>query len=478
VTTLDLANLQGNILRGYGRTYQAVRHLVLRISDPMAARAALAAMVDGDRSTPEITKADCNPKEAGFGWCLNVGFTWRGLEALGLPKESLDSFPPEFRQGMVARAARLGDVGTSSPERWVAGLGDADNVHLVVTIHGRTSADLDRVSRQVVEAGNGRAFSPQSPTPLDGHLFTAAGTERHVHFGYRDGISQPRFEGVHDADSFAGPFTPTGMALLGHRSALRIEWEVPQPSELGQDGTFNAFRVLGQDVAGFEEFLRRTADRVGCGVEEVAAKLCGRWRNGAPLVLASTSEPPTDFPESDLNRFGYIESDRDGSRCPIGSHIRRANPRDAPIVQRGSGPARTLIRRGMPFGPPYDPDAPGVPDTPRGPDAPRGLLGSFICASLAAQFEAMQGDWLNMGFLDPRITGSHDPLAGANDGRTGSFEWSTANGKADTIRGLPQFVRTLGGAYCFIPSIRALEWIATRPAKAPPPPGRRGHVRR
>lgn len=471
MTTLDLANLQGNILRSYGGTYPAVRHLVLRVSDPVAARAAVAVMVDGDRSTPEITTADCNPKEAGFAWCLNIGFTWRGLEALGLPTTSLDSFPPEFRQGMAARAPRLGDVGPSSPERWVAGLGDAVNVHLVVTIHGRTPADLDDGAAQVMAVASGRAFSQQSPTPLDGHLFTGA-RKHHVHFGYRDGISQPRFEGVHDPDSFAGHFTPLGMALLGHPSALRIEWEVPQPSQLGHDGTFNAFRVLAQDVAGFEAFLRQTADRVGCGVEEVAAKLCGRWRNGAPLVLAPTSEPPVDFPDSELNNFGYMASDRDGARCPIGSHIRRANPRDAPIVQRGSGPARTLIRRGMPFGPAYDP---AVPDTR---ETPRGLVGNFICASLAAQFEAMQGDWINTGFLDPRITGTHDPITGANDGRTGRFEWSTAGGTTDTIHGLPEFVRTLGGAYCFLPSIRALQWMATRPGTAPPSPRRRRSGRR
>ena len=457
---VDLRGLQGNIFFSYGRTYRVVRNLVLRVVDPAAARAALVSMVDGDRSTPEVTGAERSPRQDDLAWCLNVGFTWRGLEALGLPRWSLDTFPPEFRQGMVARAARLGDVGASSPAHWIAGLGDAANVHLLVTIHGRGTDDLAQVSDQVLGAQGGRAFAPAgSPGPPDGEFFIGDDHERRVHFGYRDGISQPRFEGIHDDGPVPGqPFTPVGAILLGHPAPLpAIEWRVPEPCrELGFQGTFNAFRVLGQDVAGFEDFLRSSAERLGCSAEEVAAKLCGRWRNGAPLVLAPTEAQSTDFPEADLNRFGYQEPDADGSRCPIGSHIRRANPRDARIVQRGSNDVRGVLRRGMPFGPRYEHDADGSEEYR---NLPRGLLGNFICASPAAQFEAMQSDWLNLGLQDPRVTGTNDPLAGNNDGATGSFEWTTSAGERVVLRELPNFVRTLGGAYCFVPTLEAINWI-------------------
>ena len=50
-----------------------------------------------------------------------------------------------------------------------------------------------------------------------------------------------------------------------------------------------------------------------------------------------------------------------------------------------------------------------------GGEAERGLLGNFIGANLGAQFEAMSCDWLNLGLQDPRITGSNDPVVGAND---------------------------------------------------------------
>lgn len=462
---VDLRGLQGNIFWSYGRTYRVVRHLVLRVVEPAAARAALASMVDGNRSTPEVTGAERPPKDDDLAWCLNVAFTWRGLEALGLPRSSLDTFPPEFRQGMVARAARLGDVGDSSPEHWIAGLGDAANVHVLVTIHGREPDDLTRVSAQVVAAHKGRAFAPVARSgPPDGSTFPGDAHERRVHFGYRDGISQPRFKGIHDDAPVPGqPFTPVGAILLGHPAPLpAVEWRVPEPyRELGFEGTFNAFRVLGQDVAGFEDYLRSSAERLGYSAEEVAAKLCGRWRDGAPLVLAPTEAESKDFPEADLNRFGYQETDADGAMCPIGSHIRRANPRDARIVQRGSNDVRGVLRRGMPFGPRY---ATGPQEHDADPSEddraiPRGLVGNFICASLAAQFEAMQSDWLNLGLQDPRVTGTNDPLAGANDGVTASFEWTTSAGERVVLRELPSFVRTLGGAYCFVPTIRAIRWI-------------------
>lgn len=464
---VELHQLQGNILRGYGRSYRAVRHLVLRVVDPRAAREALATMVDGDRSTPDITRADRSAKDVGFRWCLNVGFTWRGLAALGLPASSLHTFPPEFREGMVARAARLGDVGTSAPEHWIAGLADAANVHLIVTVHGQTTSDVTGISAHVLAAQAGRAFAfvAAGAAPLDGETFTGDEAERRVHFGYRDGISQPRFETIHDDASVPGrPFTPLGAVLLGHPAPIPgIEWGVPAPADqLGRDGTFNAFRVLGQDVVGFETFLHTTADRLGCSAEEVAAKMCGRWRNGAPLALAPTETDAEAFDQADINRFGYLESDADGTRCPIGSHIRRTNPRDAHIVQRSTNDVRAVVRRGMPFGPPY------IPGAAEAPGIRRGLLGNFVCASLATQFEGMQADWLNLGLQDPRVTGTNDPLVGANDETTSVVEWSTAAGERVEIRGLPRFVHTLGGAYCFVPTIRAVRWIASGGS---PPPG-------
>ena len=198
----------------------------------------------------------------------------------------------------------------------------------------------------------------------------------------------------------------------------------------------------------------RAAALAGCSAEEVAAKVCGRWRNGAPLSLAPTEAEAAALPDPRTNDFSFAD-DPDGARCPIGSHIRRCNPRDAQIVQRGTNDARALVRRGMPYGPPYDPAAGAVDDVPRG------LLGNFICASLASQFEALQLSWLNLGLQDPRITGTNDPLVGANEPSTASFAWRTSTHDQVLVDRLQSFVTTAGGAYCFLPSLTAIRWIAS-----------------
>jgi hypothetical protein len=113
-----------------------------------------------------------------------------------------------------------------------------------------------------------------------------------------------------------------------------------------------------------------------------------------------------------------------------------------------------MIRRGVPYGPVWN------RDDPDSGDVPRGLLGNFICGSLAAQFEAMSYDWVNLGFQDPRITGSNDPLIGANDPATSTFTWPCPGAPSLVLRGLPRFVSTRGGAYTFLPSLAAIRWIS------------------
>ncbi len=208
-----MREVQGNILRAYGNEYRVVRHLVFSVDNPVSARRALGLMVNGDRATPDVTSGDRPPKEAGFVWCLNIGLTYAGLLSLGVPATSLATFPSEFRQGMVARAARLGDIGVSAPSHWMGGLADTERVHLIVTIHGRVLSDIDRVSEQVLEAGGGRAFSPVSQAPFDGQaMFDDRTGQRIVHFGYADGISQPRFVG----DSRSGRL-PQPLAVRPYR---------------------------------------------------------------------------------------------------------------------------------------------------------------------------------------------------------------------------------------------------------------------
>ncbi|CAN5614267.1 peroxidase [soil metagenome] len=465
-STLDLADVQGNILRGYRKA--RVRHLVTCVTNAAQARAWFAAAsATDDTRQPRITHGgdwEEHPPEA----CFNVGLTATGLRALGVADAVVRSFPTPWVLGMAARADIIGDWGTSAPAHWKAHFRDPGAVHLVVTLHADTEALLDAWERAVMALPGGEGLRIVGRD--DGHRFDGD----RVHFGYRDSIAQPRFEHVtHPGKLDDQPKAPLGAVLLGYDTGLEeVRWSLPEPGVLGFNGAFNAYRVLEQDVGAFEDFLDRGADellaspsadellpagseaRFGAGAtrrsamrEVVAAKLLGRWRNGTPLELSPSD--PSPEPAVPLNNFDYVD-DVAGLRCPFGSHIRRANPRSGKIVQRVSNHTRRLVRRGFPYGPPYDPARPDGIE--------RGLLGNFLCANLESQFESVYYDWLNLGLLDPRLTGSNDPLLGANEPDASWFTLPTRKGPI-TLRGFPRLVRTRGGAYTFLPGTNALRWI-------------------
>jgi deferrochelatase/peroxidase EfeB len=463
----DLADLQGNILRGYTKKPH-VRYLILEVAEPSAARRWLAASVSGrSDGIPQITTGDWGKNKPDT--CFNIGLTYEGLRALGTPSASLEMFPNEFVEGMTTRALKLGDVGPSAPEEWPEPFNEPKWIHLIAAIYAENVEQLNEVQKRAL---------------IDGKAFRLLGTREgynfqgdFVHFGYRDNITQPRFEEVHDPDRYPDrqPRAPLGTVLLGHPTNLEgLKWRVPLPAELGHNGTFNAFRVLQQNVAGFEEYLDQAAsdllkhpqgdellrpgdeEKISKGLsrraalrEIVAANLCGRWRDGTPLALSADAPDPN----ANLTDFDYVGE----SRCPYGAHIRRCNPRGGQIVQRIANNSRRLVRRGVPYGPPYDPAKPRDRDEPE-----RGLLGNFIGASLGAQFEAMSCDWLNLGLQDPRITGSNDPISGANNPTTSWFDLPLKSGATIRLRGLPQFVRTRGGAYTFLPSLSAIRFLGSR----------------
>jgi len=465
----NLADLQGNILRGY-RHKPHVRYLILEVADPSAARRWLTDSVSGrGDGVPQITSGNWGANKPDT--CFNIGLTYEGLRALGTPSSSLEMFPNEFVEGMTARALKLGDVGQGAPENWPAPFNEPKRIHLIVTIYAEKVEQLDEVQERALPDGE-EAFR------LLGTREGCSFPDDVVHFGYRDNIMQPRFEGIHDPKRHddGQPKAPLGTVLLGHPTNLEgLTWQVPQPAALGHNGTFNAFRVLKQDVVGFEEYLDQAASdlikhpqvdellcaeakigqvlstegRRGALREIVAANLCGRWRDGTPLALSA------DAPDPNLvkAKFDYVGK----SRCPYGAHIRRCNPRGGQIVQRVANNSRRLVRRGVPYGPAYDPAKRNRDQ----PEPERGLLGNFIGASLGAQFEAMSCDWLNLGLQDPRITGSDDPLLGANDTKTSWFDLPLKSGGTIRLRNLPRFIWTRGGAYTFLPSLSAIRYLGS-----------------
>jgi deferrochelatase/peroxidase EfeB len=358
---------------------------------------------------------------------------------------------------------KLGDFGSSAPASWPAPFDKPARVHIVASIYADDAAHLDRVQTQVASAFDVIGVRDGRNLP-----------DNKVFFGLVDNISQPRFAGIRDPDTEKAdePIDPLGTALLGYPTSLEgLEFRVPTPPELGLNGSFNAFRILAQDAAGFEAYLDTAAkellanpdvdqllapggegrigkglDRFGALREIVAAQMCGRWRNGVPYGASPDAQWP-DPPVSPTN-FDYSRA----SRCPAGSHLRRVNPRGATIVQRIANYTRRLVRRGMSYGPDFDSANPD--------NRERGLLGNFIGASLGAQFEAIMCDWLNLGLQDPQITGANDPLIGANEPATSWFDLSLKNGGSIRLRGFPRFVTTRGGAYTFLPSLPAIDHLS------------------
>ena len=446
MVAVDLSDVQGLILRGY--KMPVARHLGLHVRESSAARTFLAALVsDGDRSVPSITNAeqwtlkpDC---------CVNLGITFRGLAALGLPSEHLASFPTEFAEGAAARAARVGDTGTSAPTHWLPWLAEP-GPHLLLSLFAQSMAALDAATRQLELAW--------SPGCVELGRHDGAWLPGMVaHFGYRDGLSQPTIEGDPPSglpDSL--PRAPVGEFLHGYPSQHNeFTFPVPTPSELGTNGSFAAFRVLEQDVHAFTEFLTEQAARTGMSEELIAAKLCGRWRNGVPLVLSpETDTPHPPLPPEALNDFDYVGKygDERGYRCPLGSHIRRMYPRGQRVAGDG-GHLHRIIRRGIPYGPSYDPAHPGDGQA-------RGLLGLFIGVSLRDQFEFLMAEWANDGRFVGGLGDTKDPLLGANSQETGTFSIPQPEGPPVELTGLSRFITTRGGAYCFLPSISGIRCLA------------------
>jgi Dyp-type peroxidase family len=449
MSNLQVDDIQGFILRTY--RMPAFRTFVLKVVSPVNARGFLGSLVSGKSKALQLaTATDWTVKPDS---CINVGITFNGLKALEVPAASLATFPEEFVEGAVARAGRTGDTGANAPEHWRDRLATED-VHILVFLFAATEEILETATSHLKEAfGSGVSIlSVYDARSLPGDI---------AHFGYRDGFAQPTIEGgLPPLLPDVLPKAPSGEFLLGYPSQYdEFTYPVPSPAELGLNGSFVAFRILAQDCHAFEQFLDKAAADTGLDRELIAAKLCGRWRNGVPLSL-SPDKPDTDIPIERYNSFDYVPTeakpdaadDRKGYRCPIGAHIRRMNPRNS-TVAGASGLKRRIIRRGLPYGPPYDAKNPND-------GIERGLLGLFIGVSLKDQFEFLMSDWANKGTFAPGLGNTKDPVIGGNSSDDSKFLIPVQGQKPIALTGLSQFVTTKGAAYCFLPSATAIRYIS------------------
>jgi len=465
-TPIDYSDVQGTVLRGY--RVDLARHFILKITDSAAAKRLIGSMVDGTAGMPQITTAKRWSSKPEF--FVNIGFTCQGLKELGLTPGQLSTFDQGFQLGATSpeTAKTVGDVGNSAPDRWIGGLSDGMSVHAILSLW----VTDDPIVLEAVTARLREAFEG-GMEELSSHDARALPDNR-IHFGYRDNIAQPTVSGApprkHPIPDDQ-PVVKTGEFLLGYLNEYGSTYKV-DPVELSTNSSYSSFRILEQDVAGFEAFLEKYAEQAKIDPETLAAKVCGRWRNGNPLELMPDGAG-TPLPLSELNDFTYVaadasEDDTLGLKCPIGSHIRRNNPRNGMVLGTDSTHHR-IVRRAMPYGPDFD---------PKNPDpAARGLIGHFINGSITNQFEFLMGQWDNTSTFvksavgaDPDCLGNavfnisgDDVFVGVNEASSSSFTLAECgkNGSNNVeIEGFSRMITTRGGAYCFLPSILGLRYLA------------------
>lgn len=507
---LDYYDIQGNIMINYAEFgYIKARYLFLEITS----------IEDGLAFVKEIQQyiTPCKLDEA-YNVVLpeiatNIAFSYNGLKRLGLPVLTLQSFPDEFIVGMRGRRAILGDDASSSAENWDEVY--KKNIHIFISIDARTEENIQKRFAEIEALLVGK----NGITLLSGHgaddnhpyryqdasaLYENGMPTAKEHFGYSDGISNPYFKGMtedmgnllgggkkiqYGNPELATNWAPleTGEFILGYKDEAQEYPAAPTPPLISKNGSFMVFNKFHENVGKFNDYLETTGTVFPGGKEALAAKFVGRWRNGAPLasfpteaqaneialkrqqaiqkmVIAQTPEElqraRQEFKKVNLKFTAYdYENDLEGSRCPVGAHTRRANPRgslefgnkgafDSPTALDNR---RRMIRRGLPYG----------NSTPESNTGEHGTIIMTIVASIKRQFEFVFQQWLNYG-NDFKLANDKDPIMGNHRDHQGRM---VVQGNTETLEApyflseIPRFVENRGGEYLFIPSMTALRMI-------------------
>ena len=476
MTPLELSEIQAYLIKEY-KEMGSSKYYLMQVKDATAAKKFITSVADS------ITHANAQINET----CLNIGFTSSGLIALGYNnEENMHTFSREFREGIVSphRQRLLGDFDSSDPSKWQWGGPANDRVDLILMVFGKNDAIAENYFQRLKEKFDAGIsvvhILDGKPLPND-----------REHFGFKDGISQPVIKGSGIKATGNNDDINPGEFVFGYKNEydvypdaplLKVSQGTPELlpdnpggyqdnatgkafKDIGRNGTYFVLRQLEQNVNGYWSFIKKqTMDEHGNTNNEeatkIAAKLMGRWPGGAPLVNHPDKDPGVD---SDDNSFSYIKKDKDGEKCPFGSHIRRMNPRDhfeesTPGVSLKLTRRHRIMRRVRSYGEDFIGSA-----NNHKPNGEVGLLFGCFNANISKQFEFIQYTWANSPKFkrlyddpDPIIGVRECPAAGVKQNFT--IPQKTAN---KVIPNLQSFVTVKGGAYFFFPSVTALKFIGT-----------------
>jgi Dyp-type peroxidase family len=436
-TADDLADIQGMVYGAYS-DHGFVGYVLARLDGGADKSRAWLKALAGDVTSAVKAQRPSNGR-------THVALSPTGIVALGWPM--LDGLPQEARDGMWSRVRVLRDDPTTD---WEFGA-ETSQIDVLVIVYARDVITRDTMVASRVaalRAAGAFVYPVERSGPFTGH----------EPFGFADGLAQPFVPG-HPGQPRQGQQTiAAGEVVLGYVNAysqMPASPVLPGGFDIGKNGTYLVFRKLRQNVAALWQWVETTAKAIGKDKQWLAAKIMGRWPSGASIEQTWLHDDPAFAVKAKIDAFGYQDEDADGLRCPIASHVRRANPRDA----RGGSDSDSdqvvarhrIVRRGRPFGP-ATPADPAVDD-----GAQRGLY--FVClqASIARGFEFIQQTWLgNHGFHG--LYQEVDPIMGNADNKT--CITIPATPFRYRLTDLPDVVHVLGGGYFLLPGLTALRRLA------------------
>lgn len=476
-------------------------HLLMTIRDPDVFRAWLAADLAGDHprlaTTPDVTgRYDHKRPVRGL---YQIAFSPAGLIRMGAGEKIMNGFSDPFIEGMAPtpkdgadttrRAGILGDVGANHESLWDwggatgAGVKGAE-IHVLLMLFSAFEKAVDFWIGRALGPSSGLTLACGGDDPETSPCAIRTRLERRKkdrgkhereshpieHFGFLDGISQPMIKGLSRAEdakckrpeAYRLHAVAAGEFVLGQPNERTICTPFPKEECFGKNGSYLVVRQMAQHVGAFNDLVKDLARHYEDAEkpnELAAAKLMGRYRDGAPL-----SDMPRE--KQSFSSFAFAERDADGLQCPLGSHVRRANPRDSreddPEISLRLSKRHRVMRRGRVYGQETDNENFDAKDVDG-----QGVLFMCVNADIAQQFEFVQQSWLNNTTF-AGLDGEVDPIVSGLE--TSEMRYTApARPVSATVARKRPLTTVKGGGYFFLPGKAALKWLAVQaaPAKAP-----------